>query len=261
MTTYELSVAQRSASRAVRQTNPPVVLLLVVLIVSGVGLIGHAGERAAQHRAERLAHARAVAQRVDALATDWQIEQSFLRSASARARAEALASVAAQRAAAEAAWTAEQQRVAESARRAALADAGTVWEAGEATLRSLPGNAGVEIHWDDPDLGGHLGGVWSGSTSYIMVNAQRLAGNPAKTGDVVRHEIAHIYEGRLAAAAGLSWSALNARMSAAFGSSATERAADCVALRFGATWTHYTSDCSSADKQAWVDGMIGGYLP
>ena len=139
--------------------------------------------------------------------------------------------------------------------------AGSVRDAGEAELRALPGNAGIEIHWDDPDLSGHLGGVWSGNTSYIMVNAQRLAGNPGKTRDVVRHEIAHVYEGRLAAAGGLAWSELSTRMSAAFGSGATEKAADCVALRFGATWTHYTSDCSSTDKQVWVDALIGGYLP
>jgi hypothetical protein len=128
-------------------------------------------------------------------------------------------------------------------------------------LRSLPGNAGVSIRWDDPGLGGHLGGVWSGSTDAILVNGTALAGKPGKTQDVVRHEIAHIYDGRLAAAFGLTWSELGNRMAGAFGANAQEKAADCVALRFGAAWTHYTSDCGSADKQAWVDGMIGTYLP
>ena len=179
--------------------------------------------------------------------------------------------------AAVAAWDAEQARVATAAaasqaagvrpvsyRRgatSAVAAGASVRDVGEATLRSLPGNAGVSIHWDDPDLGGHLGGVWSGSTSYMMVSSTRLAGNPSRTRDVVRHEIAHIYQGRLAATYGLSWSQLGTRMSAAFGANAQEKAADCVARHFGASWTHYTSDCSGADKQAWVAGMIGGYLP
>ncbi|WP_155856143.1 hypothetical protein [Cellulomonas sp. URHD0024] len=189
--------------------------------------------------------------------------------------------------AAEAAWTVEQQRLATVSAAAAAHDAarssvrsaaratpvshvrttpnlprgGTVQEVGEATLRSLPGNAGVTIHWNDPDIGGHLGAVWSGNTTYIMVNGAALAGNPGKTRDVVRHEIAHIYQGRLAAANGLSWSELGRRMSAAFGANPQEKAADCVARRFGASWTYYTSDCGGAQKQAWVDGMIGGRLP
>lgn len=148
-----------------------------------------------------------------------------------------------------------------AARPVAAPGGGSVEQVGEATLRSLPGNAGVTIHWNDPDLAGHLGAVWSGNTSYIMVNAAALAGNPGKTRDVVRHEITHIYQGRLAAANGLSWSGLGARMSAAFGANPQEKAADCVALRFGASWTHYTKDCGGAAKQAWVDGLIGGYLP
>lgn len=182
-------------------------------------------------------------------------------------------------AAAEAAWNAEQaRRAAEAATRNSVTPVshqsrsrvpapppaqggGTVQEVGEAALRALPGNAGVSIHWDDPDLSGHLGAVWSGNTSYIMVNGSALAGNPGKTRDVVRHEIAHIYQGRLAAAYGLSWGELGDRMAPAFGDRPQEKAADCVAQRFGASWTHYTSDCSSADKQAWVDAMIGGYLP
>lgn len=188
------------------------------------------------------------------------------------------------------AWEAEQARQAEAARQAAAAQAaraathkstssakatgrtsaaatvpapggGSIIEVGEATLRSLPGNGGVSLSWDDPGLSGHLGGVWQGSTSTILINGSKLAGNPGKTRDVVRHEIAHIYQGRLMASTGLSWAEIDSRMSGAFGANASEKAADCVAKRFGASWTHYTSSCSGADKQAWVDALIGGYLP
>jgi hypothetical protein len=137
----------------------------------------------------------------------------------------------------------------------------SIHEIGEATLRGLPGNGGVSLSWDDPGLSGHLGGVWKGNTSTILVNASRLAGQPSKTKDVIRHEMAHIYQGRLMAAYGKSWSEIDGLMAAAYGSNASEKAADCVALRFGASWVNYTSDCSGADKQAWVDGLIGGYLP
>jgi hypothetical protein len=60
---------------------------------------------------------------------------------------------------------------------------------------------------------------------------------------------------------GMTWSQIDGLMSAAYGGNASEKVADCVALRFGASWVNYTSDCSGADKQAWVDGLIGGYLP
>ena len=137
----------------------------------------------------------------------------------------------------------------------------SIQEIGEATLRSLPGNGGVSLSWDDPGLSGHLGGVWKGNTSTILVNASRLAGQPSKTKDVIRHEMAHIYQGRLMAAHGMSWSQIDGLLSGAFGSNASEKVADCVAIRFGASWVNYTSDCSGGDKQAWVDALIGGYLP
>ncbi|WP_030152130.1 hypothetical protein [Oerskovia turbata] len=137
----------------------------------------------------------------------------------------------------------------------------SIREIGEATLRSLPGNGGVSLSWDDPGLSGHLGGVWKGNTSTILVNASRLAGQPSKTKDVIRHEMAHIYQGRLMAAHGMSWSQIDGLLAGAFGSNASEKVADCVAIRFGASWVNYTSDCSGGDKQAWVDALIGGYLP
>ncbi|RHA41008.1 hypothetical protein [Cellulomonas rhizosphaerae] len=129
------------------------------------------------------------------------------------------------------------------------------------TLHSLPGSAGVHLVWNDPALGSHLGGVRIGSTTTVLLNSRRLAGKPSLARDVVRHEIAHIYQGRLMRTYGLTWAQLGRRLAPAFGTNGQEKVADCVARSFGATWTGYTSRCSGSAKHAWVKAMIGGYLP
>lgn len=139
--------------------------------------------------------------------------------------------------------------------------ASDIKQVGEQTLRSLPANAGVSLAWDDPGLAGHLGGVFEGTTDRILINSARLAGQPSKTRDVVRHEMAHIYQGRLEAVTGLTWDQIKDLQSSAFGSNASEKIADCVAIRFGATWTNYTHSCSSPAQQAWVSALIDGRLP
>jgi hypothetical protein len=131
----------------------------------------------------------------------------------------------------------------------------------QAELASLPGSSGVSISWNDPDLSGHLGAVWLGNTTTIMVNGAKLVGQPGKVRDVVRHEIGHIYQGRLMASTGLSGQGLFDRMVPAFGSNGQELSADCVAQRLGATWLHYSGACADPGKQAWVDGLLGGYVP
>lgn len=208
-----------------------------------------AAEQAAaeQAAAEQAAAEQAAAERAAA-------EQAAAEQAAAE---QAAAERAAQAAAAQAATTQQPGATAT----APPAPAQSIHEVGEATLRSLPGNGGVSLSWDDPGLSGHLGGVWKGNTSTILVNASRLAGQPSKTKDVIRHEMAHIYQGRLMAAHGMTWSQIDGLLSGAFGGNASEKVADCVAIRFGASWVNYTSDCSGADKQAWVDAFIGGYLP
>lgn len=165
-------------------------------------------------------------------------------------------------------WEAEQERAAEQARQVAaqraaqLATTTTdVTDTAASTLRDLPGSSGITIDWNDPGLGTHLGGVWSDGPDTILLNPQRLTGKHALTRDVVRHEIAHVYQNRLARNNALTYTDLDARMTGAFGSNASEKAADCVAKHFGATWTHYTSQCAGTDKQTWVQALIGGYLP
>ncbi|WP_336708573.1 hypothetical protein [Oerskovia sp. USHLN155] len=225
-------------------------------------------ERSRVAAAEKAAAEQAAAEQ--AAAEQAAAEQAAAEQAAAQAAAEQAAAeqAAAEQAAADRAAAAKAARDTVTAAPqgatsspAPAAPSQSIQEIGEATLRSLPGNGGVSLSWDDPGLSGHLGGVWKGNTSTILVNASRLAGQPSKTKDVIRHEMAHIYQGRLMAAHGMSWSQIDGLLAGAFGSNASEKVADCVAIRFGASWVNYTSDCSGGDKQAWVDALIGGYLP
>ena len=130
----------------------------------------------------------------------------------------------------------------------------------EAFLYTLPGSGGTRLVWDHPDMGNHLGAVWLRcGNGDIMINSRRLAGNPSKAKAVVAHEIAHVYQNRLICQHG--YDGLRASLNAAFGGNGIERSADCVALRLGASWVNYTRDCSGDTKQAWVNGLIGGYHP
>ena len=134
-----------------------------------------------------------------------------------------------------------------------------VREVAAATLAQLPASSGVALLFDPPELGSHLGGVFMGSPGFMLINASRLAGDPDRTRDVVRHEIAHIYQARLAGTVGFD--AVDARMVELFGPGGLERAADCVALSLGATWTHYTTDCAGAERVAAVQALIAGRMP
>lgn len=218
-----------------------------------------AAEKAAaeQAAAEQAAAEQAAAEQ--AAAEQAAAEQAAAEQAAAEQAAADKA--AAEKAARDKVTAAPQGATSSTTPAAPAAPAQSIQEIGEATLRSLPGNGGVSLSWDDPGLSGHLGGVWKGNTSTILVNASRLAGQPSKTKDVIRHEMAHIYQGRLMAAHGMSWSQIDGLLAGAFGSNASEKVADCVAIRFGASWVNYTSNCSGGDKQAWVDALIGGYLP
>lgn len=207
-----------------------------------------------------------------------------------RARHGALAALSGQVQQAVAAWELEQERIAaqrraaEEAARAAAAQkqqeaaarapvaaprpapaaaptsTGTIYGVAESTLRSLPNNDGVTITWDRPDIGNSLGGVWIGETT-IMLNRKRLSASPGRVADVVRHELAHVYQGRSWQASGLPWTEYRAHLAAVFGGSGYEESADCVALRLGATWVHYTRECSGEAKQAWVTALIAGTTP
>ncbi|MDM7830979.1 hypothetical protein [Cellulomonas edaphi] len=145
--------------------------------------------------------------------------------------------------------------------RAARRAAGKGGEAATRALHALPRSKGIRLLWDEPALGSHLGGVWKGDTSSILLNSRRLRSDPSRARDVVRHEIVHIYQGRIMRKYHLTWSQLNRKMAGAFGPNAMERSADCVARHFGARWTGYTSACSGASKRVWVRALVAGTLP
>lgn len=166
------------------------------------------------------------------------------------------------------AWVVEQN--AARARIAAAATSGAGRISGAATggdhrgiaaetLASLPGSGGVRLLWDRPDVGSHLGGVYLDVPTEILLNEQRLSRNPGRVADVVKHEMAHIYQGRIGAQVG--YETLVARMNELFGSGGLEKAADCVARRFGASWTHCKPDCSGQTRQDAVTALINGHLP
>jgi hypothetical protein len=74
---------------------------------------------------------------------------------------------------------------------------------------------------------------------------------------VVRHEYAHVVSVR---AYGGQWRTARSALNAAFGGTGmtgVERAADCMALAIGATWTHHTS-CSSRTWQAMAQRLLSG---
>lgn len=139
------------------------------------------------------------------------------------------------------------------------ASPGSVRDIAAATLAGLPASAGVALRFDDPRLGRHLGGVFMDAPGTILVGATALAGDTSRTADVVRHEMAHVYQARLMTT--LSFEAVDDRMVQVFGPDGLERAADCVALALGAGWTHYTSDCGGPGKAAAVEALIGGRMP
>ncbi len=137
-----------------------------------------------------------------------------------------------------------------------------------AVLASLPGGDAVEIAWDHPDIGNHLGGVRLDRPTVMMLNSHRFEAQPERIAATIQHEIGHFYQGSVIAAhakaAGGWWDAywqLDAALSPVFGSKWMERSADCVALHLGADWTHYTSDCSGSGAQAAVESLLAGRMP
>ena len=133
-------------------------------------------------------------------------------------------------------------------------------------LTSLPGGDAVEIAWNHPDIGNHLGGVRLDAPTVMMLNAHRFEAEPERVEATVKHEIAHYYHGAVIAnnADGDWWSGywqLDAALQPVFGSQWMERSADCVALHLGADWTHYTSDCSGKAKKKAVEALVAGRMP
>ncbi len=102
---------------------------------------------------------------------------------------------------------------------------------------------------------GHFGATdLRSGTVYISpaVPASRLD-------SVVRHEWAHVLQIRVYGSASATIAGLNAAFGGS-GMSGVERAADCMALQLGATWTNYTS-CSSPAWQRAATHLLAGRRP
>ena len=142
-----------------------------------------------------------------------------------------------------------------------------VREHAAAVLASLPGGDDVEIAWDHPDIGSHLGGVRLDRPDVMMLNSRRFEAEPERVEATVKHEIAHHYQGAVIAKnaeRGDWWSGywkLDAALQPVFGAKWMERSADCVAIELGADWTHYTAECSGKAKQRAVAALLEGRLP
>ena len=143
-----------------------------------------------------------------------------------------------------------------------------VRELAAAVLAELPGGSAVEIAWNHPDIGNHLGGVRLDKPTVMMLNSHRFEAQPERVVATVKHEIAHYYQGAVIAAhadaAGGWWDAywqLDAALKPVFGAAWMERSADCVALHLGADWTNYTSECSGKAKRGAVKALVAGRMP
>lgn len=101
-------------------------------------------------------------------------------------------------------------------------------------------------HWGATDL--------NSGTVFISpsVPASRLD-------SVVRHEWAHVLQIRVYGSASATIAGLNAYFGGS-GITGAERAADCMALQLGATWTNYTS-CSSAAWRRGAAHLLAGRRP
>lgn len=150
--------------------------------------------------------------------------------------------------------------------REALEEVPGVRERAAAVLAALPGGTRVEIVWDDPQIGNHLGGVRLDDPHRMMLSSRRLEASPGRLVDTVLHEIAHIYQGWLVtslAGHGEWWDGyweLDAALRPLFGESWMELSADCLALELGARWTHYTRSCTEEQAEA-ARGLLDGRLP
>jgi predicted SprT family Zn-dependent metalloprotease len=111
-------------------------------------------------------------------------------------------------------------------------------------LNTLPSGKKVQIEWGNPE--GHLGGVWMPGSTTIILNASRLDKQEARTKDVLRHEVAHVYQNWAMAKSGLSLGQYQKRMDKYFGANSIERSADAVAYVLGAKNFAYQHNFSKA---------------
>lgn len=144
------------------------------------------------------------------------------------------------------------RRTAHVVRRAAAAPLSPQQRMMQAVGR-IPGSQAETAHWVLSSSYGHWGTAdWYNNTVYVSPSVPS-----ARMYDVVVHEWSHLlsvrdYAGNVDAA--------TAAMNGWFGGSdlvGAERAADCMALQLGASWTHYTS-CNDAHWRAGAARLVAG---
>jgi hypothetical protein len=121
-------------------------------------------------------------------------------------------------------------------------------------IARIPGySAHRPAHWVSTSRYGHYGATDLASNNiYISPSVPS-----SKLDSVVRHEWSHILSVR---AYGGSYSAMMSATNRVFGGSGmtgAERAADCMAIQLGASWTHYTS-CSNSQWRAAATKLLSG---
>lgn len=129
----------------------------------------------------------------------------------------------------------------------------TGWAALNAAIARIPGYVGDGVRWRVSSAYGHLGAT-DLATGNIYISPSV---SPSLLDSVVRHEYSHIVTVR---AYNGQWRTAKSAMNAAFGGTGrtgVERAADCMALALGASWTHYTS-CSRGDWQRHAQRLLSG---
>jgi hypothetical protein len=121
-----------------------------------------------------------------------------------------------------------------------------------AAVARIPGYRAGSVEWVMTSKYGSWGTAdWYRGVVYISpsVPARRMY-------DVVAHEWSHLVSVRPYASVSTATKEMN-RVFGGSGLTGAERAADCMARRLGATWTHYTSCDSSAWRAAAVRLLAG----
>lgn len=129
----------------------------------------------------------------------------------------------------------------------------TSWAALNAAIARIPGYVPGGIRWHVSSRYGHWGAT-DLATGDIFISPSVGTGH---LDAVVRHEYAHVLTVRAYRG---DWRAAKSGTNAAFGGSGrtgVERAADCMALALGASWTQYTS-CSRRDWQRHAATLLAG---
>ena len=228
-------------------------------------LAREAGETAARRAADDAARVRAEQARAAARAAERKAaQQAAVRKAAAykaaRRAAQAKARAKAQAAArAKAAAAAKARAVRSTARATAPAPARTSWAALNQAIARIPGYRDGIAHWHVTSRFGHYGitdaNQPGAANIYISPNVPL-----SKLYSVAAHEYGHAVVIANYGTGYGPYTRYSRDMVAWFGGTTVtglERAADCIALRLGATWTNYTG-CGDAHSQEGARILLRG---